>query len=82
MGKPVLEDDLIMIGEIQQEDGSQFSVVLREHLLELVGDPMLSMLDLREEDKEPGGMGTVTMMVASVKYKNSPKVSGDIMWTE
>ncbi len=52
----------------------QFSFVIREHLLSLVGDPMLSMLDLREEDIEPGGIDTVTMLVASAKFKNNPKV--------
>ena len=51
----------------------QMSAVIREHLLELVGDPMLSMLDLRDEDKEPG-VDTVSMLVASAKFKNSPKV--------
>ena len=75
-GGDIREDDLIMIGEItQQEDGVQFSSVIREHLLSLVGDPMLSMLDLREEDMQPGGVDTVTMLVASAKYKNNPKVS-------
>lgn len=68
------EDDLIMVGEIQLEDGTQFSSVIREHLLSLVGNPMLSMLDLREEDLEPGGVDTVTMLVASAKFKNNPKV--------
>ena len=63
-----------MLGEIQLDDGSQFSSILREHLYSLVGDPMLSMLDLRQEDIEPGGVDTVTMLVASVKYKNNPKV--------
>ncbi len=48
--------------------------MIREHLLSLVGDPMLSMLDLREEDSEPGGVDTVTMLVASAKFKNNPKV--------
>ena len=63
-----------MIGEIQLEDGSQFSSVIREHLLSLVRDPMLSMLDLREEDIEPGGVATVAMLVASAKFKNNPTV--------
>ena len=49
--------------------------MIREHLLSLVGDPMLSMLDLRDEDMEPGGVTTVAMLVASAKFKNNPKVS-------
>ena len=73
-GKAIIEDDLIMLGEIQQEDGTLFSSTLRDQLLSLVGDPMLSMLDLREEDREPGGVDTVTMLVASAKFKNNPKV--------
>lgn len=77
-GDNIREDDLIMIGEIQLEDGSQFSSVIREHLLSLMGDPMLSMLDLREEDLEPGGVTTVTMLVASAKFKNNPKVGGEV----
>lgn len=70
----IREDDLIMIGDIQLEDGTQFSSVIREHLLSLVGNPMLSMMDLREDDLEPGGVDTVTMLVASAKFKNNPKV--------
>ena len=70
----IREDELIMIGEIQLEDQTQFASVIREHLLSLVGDPMLSMLDLREEDLQPGGVDTVTMLVASAKFKNNPKV--------
>ena len=63
-----------MIGNIQLEDGSQFSSVIREHLLSLVRDPMLSMLDLREEDIEPRGVTTVAMLVDSAKFKNNPTV--------
>ena len=73
-GDNIREDDLIMIGEIQLEDGSQFFSVIREHLLSLMGDPMFSMLDLREEDIEPGGVTTVDMLVASAKFKDSSKV--------
>lgn len=63
-----------MIGELQLEDGAQFSTVIRGHLLSLVGDPMLSMLDLHSEDLDQGGVDTVTMLVASVNFKNNPKV--------
>ena len=63
-----------MIGELILEDGAQFSTVIRTHLLSLVGDPMLSMLDLRSEDLDQGGVDTVTKLVGSVNFKNNPKV--------
>ncbi len=73
-GDCIKEDDLIMIGEIELEGGIQFFSVIREHLMELVGDPMLSMLDLSPDDRKPGGVDTVSLLVASIKFKNNPKV--------
>ena len=73
-GNTLREDDFITIGEVQAESGIQFFSVIREHLLSLIGEPMLSMLELREEDSVVGGVETVAMLVASVKYKNNAKV--------
>ena len=73
-GGSIREDDLILIGELVLEDGAQFSTVIRTHLLSLIGDPMLSMLDLRSEDLDQEGVDTVTKLVGSVNFKNNPKV--------
>jgi len=78
VGKPLSEEDMIMLGEIKCDGGSQFARVLREELLEAIGDPMLSMMELREEDKDPSGVSSLPMLVASVKFKNHPKVSGGV----
>ena len=74
-GKEIREDDLIIIGEIKLENETQFFSVIRRHLLDLIGDPMLSMLEMRAEDVDPSGVETVTMLVASANFKNNPKVS-------
>ena len=63
-----------MLGEIKCDGGTQFAGVLREELLEAVGDPMLSMMELRKEDLDPSGVAALPMLVASVKFKNNPKV--------
>ena len=63
-----------MLGEIKCDGGAQFAGVLREELLDAVGDPMLSMMELRKEDLDPSGVAALPMLVASVKFKNNPKV--------
>ena len=70
----VREDDLIMIGEIKCDGGELFATVIREELLGIVSDPMLSILELRKEDVDSAGVDTPTMLVASVKFKTNPKV--------
>ena len=73
-GKPLREEDLMLIGEIKCDGGEQFSYMLREELLGIVGDPMLSMLEMRKEDIDPSGVSTLSMLVASAKFKSNPKV--------
>ena len=68
------EDDLITIGELPLENG-QFYSVIRDHILDLVGDPELTMLELREEDRDQK-VSTVPKLVGSAKYKDNPKVCG------
>ena len=78
VGKPLSEEDMILLGEIKCDGGSQFASVLRAELLEAIGDPMLSMMELREEDKDPSGVSSLPMLVGSIKFKNNPKVSGGV----
>ena len=73
-GEPVREDDLILIGELPDDTTAtgQFYSVLREEMLNLIGDPVLSLIELRDEDKE-AGMKFSTLFAAA-QYKNNPKV--------
>ncbi len=68
------EEDMIMLGDIKCDGGTQFASVLRNELLEAASEPMLSMMELRKEDIDPAGVTSLPMLVASVKYKNSSKV--------
>ena len=69
----IREDDLMTIAEIPLDADKQFYSVIRAHLLELAGDPVLSILEVREEDSDNRGL-TVPMLVASAQYKDNPKV--------
>ena len=67
------EDDLMQIAEIPLpgNEDKQFYSIIRDHLLELAGDPLLSVLEVRPEDDDSLA---VPFMVASAKYKDNPKV--------
>ena len=69
----IREDDLMMIAEIPLDADRQFYSVIREHLLELAGDPLLSVLEVREEESDNRAL-TVPLLVASAQYKDNPKV--------
>ena len=74
-GEPVKEDDLILIGELPDDSvaSGQFYSVLREELLKLLEDPVLSLIELRDEDRK-AGMKFSTLFAAA-QFKNNPKVS-------
>lgn len=76
------EDDLMQIAEIPLpgEEDKQFYSVIRDHLMELAGDPLLSVLENRPEDDN--GRLTVPLMVASAQYKDNPKVCVWYLWRE
>ncbi len=69
------EDDLMQIAEIPLpgEGDKQFYSVIRDHLMELAGDPVLSVLEGRPEDDN--GRLTVPLMVVSAQFKDNPKVN-------
>ena len=76
-GTTIREDELMMIGDFPTEPGNpsapRFYSTLRQYILEeLVVDPLLSLLELRQEDNEDGM--TVALLLASAQYKNNPKV--------
>ena len=73
-GKTIREDDLILIGELPDDSSSdgQFYSVMRKEILKLVGDPVLSLIELREEDKDAGIK--FSRLFAAAEYKNNPKV--------
>ena len=54
------------------EGEKQFFSVIRDHLMELAGDPILSVLEPRSEDDD--GRLTVSQMVASAQFKDNSKV--------
>lgn len=72
-GASVSEDDLILIGELACETtrSKQFHSVLRDLMLKLVGDPVLSLIELSEEDREAGLK--LSTLFASAQYKNNVK---------
>jgi len=73
-GKTIQEDDLILIGELPDDKSSdgQFYSVMWKEILKLVGDPVLSLIELREEDKDAGVK--FSRRFAAAEYKNNPKV--------
>ena len=74
-GEPVKEDDLILIGELPDDSvtSGQFYSVLREELLKLLEDPVLTLIELRDEDRKAGMK--FSMLFAAAQFKNNPKVS-------
>ena len=73
-GKAIREEDLILIGELPDSSSpdGQFYSVMREEILKLVDDPVLSLIELRSEDKEAGMK--FSRLFAAAQYKNNPKV--------
>ena len=69
----IREDDLLTLGELQLDDGRQLYTVMRERILEMAGDPILSLLELREEDRSQDNL-SMTMLVAAARFKNNVKV--------
>lgn len=69
----IREDDLIILGELPLDDGRQLYTVMRERILEMAGDPILSLLELREEDHSQSNL-SMTMLVAAIRFKNNIKV--------
>ena len=74
-GKAIREEDLILIGELPDSSSpdGQFYSVMREEILKLVDDPVLSLIELRSEDKEAGMK--FSRLFAAAQYKNNPKVN-------
>lgn len=69
------EDSLMQIAELplpSDNNEEQFFSIIRRYLVELAGDPLLSVLDLRAEDDD--SQLTVPLMVASAQFKDNPKV--------
>ena len=53
-GKPVTEDDLILLGQLPDANSStqRFYTTLRTHLLSMQDDPVLSLLTLKVQGRE------------------------------
>ena len=71
-GEPIREDHLILIGEPCDASGVQFYCVLRDEMLRLMEDPVLSLIELREEDREDGKR--ISQLFAAAKFKDNAKV--------
>ena len=73
-GKAIREEDLILIGELPDSSSpdGQFYSVMREEILKLVEDPVLSLIELRAEDKDAGMK--FSRLFAAAQYKNNPRV--------
>lgn len=72
-GIDIREDDLLTLGELSLGDGKQLYTVMRERILEMAGDPILSLLELREEDRNKDNL-SMTMLVAAARFKDNVKV--------
>ena len=72
--KTIREYELILIGELPDDSSSngKFYSVMRKDILELEGDPVLSLIELREEDEDAGAK--FSRPFAAAEYKNNPKV--------
>ena len=73
-GQPLREDELIVIGELPDEmaESGQFYSLLRLELLKLIGNPVLSLIQLRVEEREAGLK--FSRLFAAAEYKNNAKV--------
>lgn len=74
-GESLREDELILIGELPDEkaESGQFYSVLRKELLKLIGNPVLSLIQLRQEERESGVK--FSRLFAAAEYKNNAKVN-------
>ena len=68
------EDELILVGELSDSTSKsrQFYTVLREELLKFVSDPLLSLIQPRQEDRDAGVK--FSRLFAAAEYKNNSKV--------
>ena len=68
------EDELILIGELSDStSGSgQFYTVLRAELLKFVSNPLLTLIQPRQEDRDAGVK--FSKLFAAAEYKNNSKV--------
>ena len=80
-GKAIREEDLILIGEVPDSSSpdGQFYSVMRDEILKLVDDPVLSLIELRSEDKEAGTK--FSRLFAAAQYKNNPKDTAKLLYT-
>lgn len=69
----IREDDLFALGELTLENGQQLYTVMRERILDIAGDPILSLVELREEDRNQDNL-SMTMLVAAARFKDNVKV--------
>ena len=69
----IREDDLFALGELRLENGQQLYTVMRERILEIAGDPILSLLELKEEDCKQDDL-SMSMLVAATRFKDNVKV--------
>lgn len=46
---------------------------MRERILDIAGDPILSLVELREEDRNQDNL-SMTMLVAAARFKDNVKV--------
>ena len=69
----IREDDLIILGELPLDDGRQLYTVMRERIMEIAGDPILSLVEQREEYHNHNNL-SMTMLVAAMRFKNNVKV--------
>ena len=78
-GEPFREDDLILIGEIptQSTRSKQFYSVLREMMLDMIGDPVLSLIELGE-DRQAGMK--LSKLFAAAQYKNNLKDTAKLVF--
>lgn len=78
-GEPIREDELILIGELPDEKtkSGQFYSILRDELLKLIDDPILSLIELSDDDRQ--ARMKFSTLFAAAKYKNNPKVCGMLL---
>ncbi len=79
-GATIREDDLILIGELRSDTtkSKQFYSVLRQMMLNLIEDPVLSLIELCEEDQKAGMK--LSKLFASAKYKDNVKDTAKLVF--
>ena len=75
-GGTVREDDLILTGDLEDAKSSSghFYSIMREAMLKMKDNPVISLLEFRDDDRNRGTKVKLSKLFGAAEYKNNSKV--------